>query len=245
MPKAHDMNFVRTLIETDISKDAAILDFGCGTGSSVYKLIDQGYLNVFGYDVQDYLNLKDAADRSRFRIAQPANLRLPFDDNTFDLIISDQVFEHVQDQVTAFRELYRVTKPGGYQFHIIPAPYYPLERHMRVPLGNLFPHRWWYVVWAQLGIRNDLQRGLNAVETANQNAVYIIGGLNYVTTSCYKALWQMLGFEYRFTEQTFFDSHRSELIRAIGKANSIVPFFGWLYRTFKNRQVLLRKLPVP
>jgi hypothetical protein len=55
----------------------------------------------------------------------------------------------------------------------------------------------------------------------------------------------MLGFAYRFTEQRFFDSHRSELIRAIGKANSIVPFFGWLCRTFKNRQVLLRKLPIP
>ena len=34
--------------------------------------------------------------------------RLPFDDNAFDLIISEQVLEHVMDQVGLLRELHRV-----------------------------------------------------------------------------------------------------------------------------------------
>lgn len=39
--------------------------------------------------------------------------RLPFDDGTFDATISIEVIEHVEDQFGFFRELARVTKPGG------------------------------------------------------------------------------------------------------------------------------------
>jgi ubiquinone/menaquinone biosynthesis C-methylase UbiE len=38
----------------------------------------------------------------------------PYEDKTFDLVTSDQVFEHVQDQVRVFQELWRITKPGGH-----------------------------------------------------------------------------------------------------------------------------------
>ena len=42
-------------------------------------------------------------------------------------MISDQVFEHVQDQVRAFEELLRITRPGGHGLHIIPARYAPIR----------------------------------------------------------------------------------------------------------------------
>jgi SAM-dependent methyltransferase len=40
-------------------------------------------------------------------------LRLPFADGTFDRIIASEVLEHLQDDVTALDELFRVLKPGG------------------------------------------------------------------------------------------------------------------------------------
>ena len=39
--------------------------------------------------------------------------RLPFDDGTFDVVVTSEVLEHIQDDVTAISELHRVLKPGG------------------------------------------------------------------------------------------------------------------------------------
>jgi SAM-dependent methyltransferase len=39
--------------------------------------------------------------------------RLPFPDSTFDLVICCHVLEHIPDDVTAMRELCRITAPGG------------------------------------------------------------------------------------------------------------------------------------
>src|SRR5436853_5533472 len=49
-----------------ILKDARILDYGCGAGRHVYDLLDAGYSHAVGYDVVDYLALRDPADRTRF-----------------------------------------------------------------------------------------------------------------------------------------------------------------------------------
>src|SRR5690606_33825940 len=97
-------------IVENLPRDASILDFGCGNGRNTYALLDLGYSNVTGYDIRDYLQLRSPMDRRRFRIGLRPDGTLPFDDDTFDLVISDQVFEHVLDQVGVFRELHRITK---------------------------------------------------------------------------------------------------------------------------------------
>jgi SAM-dependent methyltransferase len=48
--------------------------------------------------------------------------RLTFADATFDLIVSEDVFEHVPDYARGFREVFRVLKPGGY--HVFSIPYH-------------------------------------------------------------------------------------------------------------------------
>src|SRR5450755_214134 len=112
-----------------LTKDICALDFGCGAGRTVYSLLDQGYANVVGYDIKDYLELRDPADRARFFIADTVG-RIPFEDNSFDLIVSEEVFEHVKDQVAVFRELHRITRPGGHALHVYPARYCPIEPHV-------------------------------------------------------------------------------------------------------------------
>jgi SAM-dependent methyltransferase len=222
-------------------KDAIILDFGCGAGNHTYALIDLGYSRVHGFDVQDCLNLRKPEDRKNFQIAAHTDVALPYADNTFDVIFSDQVFEHVKDQVTIFRELHRITKPGGVQFHCIPSPYYPIERHIRVPLGNLITQRWWFKLWALVGLRLKHQKGLSADETADKNVFYVNESLNYIPSSGYKVIWRKLGFDYRFVDQEYFDAHWRSNMRTIGKVNRIMPIIGWLKRVFKVRHVLLTK----
>lgn len=45
---------------------------------------------------------------------------IPFDENTFDLILCSQVLEHVPNDRQAMRELYRVLKPGGSALILVP-----------------------------------------------------------------------------------------------------------------------------
>jgi len=45
---------------------------------------------------------------------------LPFEDNTYDIILCNHVLEHIPDDTKAMQELYRVMKPGGYGVFQIP-----------------------------------------------------------------------------------------------------------------------------
>ncbi len=127
-------------LNVPLSPTARILDFVCGAGRTVYRLLDQGY-DAFGYDVNDYLELRTPADRSLFFIADSAS-GLPFEDNSFDLILTEQVFEHVKDQVGVFRELHRILRPDCCAIHTFPARYSIIEPHTYVPLGGVIAHRW-------------------------------------------------------------------------------------------------------
>ena len=49
--------------------------------------------------------------------------QIPFEDNTFDVILCNHVLEHVRDDIQAMREMCRVLKPGG--FAILLVPFYP------------------------------------------------------------------------------------------------------------------------
>lgn len=73
---------------------------------------------------QYYLDVKPGAYKRGFRCE---NLeKLTFDDNTFDLVITQDVLEHVLRPSLAFREIARTLKPGG--AHIFTVPVYHGQR---------------------------------------------------------------------------------------------------------------------
>lgn len=55
--------------------------------------------------------------------------RLPFANDTFDLILSNEVIEHVTDDRAAVAEMARVTRPGGRIVIFAPNRWYPVEQH--------------------------------------------------------------------------------------------------------------------
>jgi SAM-dependent methyltransferase len=77
---------------------------------------------------------------------------LPFATNRFDLILSHEVLEHVQDDQAAISEAVRVLKPGGRLVIFCPNRGYPFETHGvywrgkyhfgNMPLANYLPRRW-------------------------------------------------------------------------------------------------------
>lgn len=236
---------ILNLLGFQLTPEARILDFGCGAGRTVYSLLDAGYVNVVGYDVRDYLELRAPTDRDRFYIADSkSGSKLPFKDNSFDLVLSEEVFEHVMDQIGMLQELHRVMRPGGYGIHAFPSRYCLIESHMFVPLGGVLTHRWWYKLWATLGIRNQYQKGLSADETADRNAFYFVEALNYVPNSCYEVVWTQLNYEWKWLDQEFADTSDRQLVRLLGKLMHLLPIIGWMNRTFNGRRVCLKKREV-
>ena len=58
------------------------------------------------------------------------NFKIPFENNSFDLVISTSVFEHVFNKEEAFREIKRVLKKDGLAIHNFPSKYYlPIDHN--------------------------------------------------------------------------------------------------------------------
>ena len=212
-----------------------VLDFGCGAGNTVHSLEEAGF-DVYGFDIVDYV------EKPTHRIAIGSPSRLPYPDGYFDLVFSDQVFEHAKDQDQVFAELHRVTKPGGCHLHVIPARWQLIEPHIYVPLGGVIGFRWWYRLWASLGIRNEFQRGLTAAETTALNASFFRDGLNYVSTRHYRRLWRALGYDARFVECEYMAASDKAKVRRLSRL-AVLPGLLALIRTFWVRIVALERLP--
>ena len=227
-----------------VQKDWNILDYGCGPGRRVYELLDAGYKNVSGVDVIDYLELREPGDRERFHVAPDG--RIPLPDATFDLIISDQVFEHVMDQPRAWREIVRVLKPGGISVHVIPAKWQIIEPHIKVPFGGLqvFKHYTYYYLWALLGVRNEFQTGRPPSRVAERNLEYARKELNYWSSRQYRALFRGLPISWSWEEVKYMEKSYKPHIRKLAKLAQTLPPIKSLIRTFHVRILFLRKLVI-
>ena len=92
-----------------------ILDVGCGTGYFAH-LTRSIYPNAKVYGV-DISNTALSIGRRKYKdiifVKADAEVKLPFKDNTFDLVISGEHIEHVRDIDQNLLEINRVTKKGG------------------------------------------------------------------------------------------------------------------------------------
>ena len=80
---------------TGMSKDARILDYGCGMGTTTCALLELGYHNVIGIDLTAW-PIKNCVPGAKGHVQQLKKKGLKiFADNSFDLVIAKDVFEHV------------------------------------------------------------------------------------------------------------------------------------------------------
>ncbi len=88
-----------------------ILDWGCGTGLARSRLESAG-VRYFGLDFSQGM-LSVHKRRNPHRLVLGDCGRLPFRGESFDGIFSATVLQNLDDQLTAFKEIFRVLKPGG------------------------------------------------------------------------------------------------------------------------------------
>ncbi len=130
-----------------------ILENGCGVGMYVEHLAFFGG-TVVGLEY-DFERAAEAGANSPC-ILNAAGEFIPLSSSTFDLILSHEVIEHVQDDRAAVREMIRVLKPGGRIALFCPNRGYPYETHGIYWRGKYHFGNKLFVNYLPLALRNKL-----------------------------------------------------------------------------------------
>ena len=166
-----------------------ILDVGCGIGTYVSKLREFSN-QVYGVDIEEGRLRRGA--QSLPGLALAASEHLPFRDGAFDLVLLNEVIEHVQDDASTLREACRVTTTGGYIVIYAPNRLYPFETHGiylgrryvfgNIPLVNYLPGflRRRLVPHARAYLSGDLRRLMQGLEARVVVHTYVFPGFDNI-----------------------------------------------------------------
>lgn len=200
-----------------------VLELGCGHGGISCFLAGLGARQVVGVDLNHRhlrcaLQLKTRIEEESARPLPVSfhlmdGFRLAFADATFDVVVVDNVFEHLIDPEEALREMRRVLRPGGWLlipiFSSIASKYgLHLKHGLKLPWANLvFSER--TIVEAlrlQARRRPQLREIYPNLDTATTVAgVRRHGDLNDLTYGRFRALAVANGFRVHYfrTHATF------------------------------------------
>lgn len=121
-------------------KELRVLDVGASTGIIDNYLADF-FTSVVGLDID-----KQAIEHARrthqkpnltFQIGDALNIEFP--DNSFDVVICSQVYEHVPDPYKMMDEVFRILSPGGVCYFAAGNRFILNEAHYNLPLLSVIP----------------------------------------------------------------------------------------------------------
>ena len=114
------------LAHTPALRGRTVLVDGCGVGTYVQKLREQGAV-VHGLDIE-FARVQHPVAALPALVCGACEA-LPYPSGSFDVVLSHEVLEHVQNDRQAMRELVRVLRPGGRAVIFAPNRWYPFETH--------------------------------------------------------------------------------------------------------------------
>lgn len=131
--------FVERLASPD--RPLIVLDYGTGRATIVSRLRARG-IAAFGCDVfyggESWRSDVPPEYLAEGIIRDMPDGRIPFDDNRFDVVVSNQVFEHVPDLAAVVEEIHRVLRPGGVLLFLFPDRSIWREGHYGLPFQHRF-----------------------------------------------------------------------------------------------------------
>lgn len=201
-----------------------VLDWGCGKGLEVLWLNLNGY-NVVGVDIdkepiQNGLNLAEelGLKKDSLQIILDDN-RTTYSNHYFDIVFSNQCFEHVRDIDSVATEINRITKQGGEGYHELPAFLNPYEGHLYMPFIHWLPKnriRYLAILFYVLIKREPFWPELNEMDLLERS-------MNYYNYSINKTFYRSTGtLTNIFSNKGFTLKHGSNYIPEIhsDKTNS-------------------------
>jgi SAM-dependent methyltransferase len=141
--------------------EITVLDFGCGRGADVGRLRRQGW-RAFGIEVDPrfveagaIVNSAGAEEYPILTTVRPDG-RTCFPDGYFDVVISDQVLEHVSNLDAVAAEMARLLKVSGLAVNVHPPRFSVIEPHYKLPFAHWLPknrlRRAWIHAMLALGL---------------------------------------------------------------------------------------------
>jgi SAM-dependent methyltransferase len=182
--------------------EGSTLENGCGVGTYVEHLAPHAKF-IVGMEYE--INRVQEAYRVGLSHANAAILcasgeELPFPGETFSMILSHEVLEHVHDDRIAVREMVRVLQTGGRILIFTPNRGYPFETHGiywrgqyvfgNIPLVNYLPRRLRDLLAPHVRIygRQDLERLFDGLPVSYAKRTIIFGGYDNII-----ARWPIVG----------------------------------------------------
>ena len=128
---------------TDLDlKTLSCVDIGCGSGGISFHLAPN-FREVCGIDPEPWERWQDfSADCPNLRFSAESVESLSFADNSVDIVICNQVYEHVPSPEMLIAQIHRILKPGGVCYFAGPNLLYPIEPHVHWPFIHWIPRRW-------------------------------------------------------------------------------------------------------
>jgi SAM-dependent methyltransferase len=126
-----------------------VFESGCGVGSYLFRLQNEAR-QAIGLDIEHDRTCQ--AHLGADQVICGAGENLPLPDGVFDLVLSNEVLEHVREDREAVCEIVRILRPGGRLVLFCPNQGYPFETHGiywrgryhfgNILLVNYLPRRW-------------------------------------------------------------------------------------------------------
>lgn len=101
----------------DLKEKNTMLEIGCGRGEMLRNFKNLG-LHVEGIDLSP--EAPNYHEDIEIKVANVEEEKLPYPDNSFDVIYSKSVLEHFYYPERYMKEAYRVLKPGGVILTLVP-----------------------------------------------------------------------------------------------------------------------------
>jgi 2-polyprenyl-3-methyl-5-hydroxy-6-metoxy-1,4-benzoquinol methylase len=141
---------LRKIISKFVNVESArVLDVGCGDGGISIAFCKQGKTEMYGIDInpmgvyKSKVRAKEEEATINFLIAD--GLNLPFKLGAFDVVICNDVMEHVPKPRQLAKEVYRSLKNGGFLYLSVPNGISPdsiiHDAHYGLFVVSLMPHR--------------------------------------------------------------------------------------------------------
>ena len=159
-------------------RGARALEIGTGSGVIAAHMAsaigEQG--EMIAVDVVDQRQIREG-----FQFFKVADSSLPFEQESFDIVISNHVLEHVgsrEDQLHHLSEIRRVLKKDGWGYLAVPNRWTLIEPHFKLTMLSWLPRPWrsTYIRWARRGGSYDCEPPTYAGLTGLLDAA----GLGYV-----------------------------------------------------------------
>lgn len=147
-----------------LTPESQILVDGCGVGMYVQALRKFSRF-VFGLDIEPARVASSAQHSPLVHVA--AGEHLPYPSDYFDLVLSHEVIEHVQDDALAIAEIVRVLRRGGRAIIFCPNRLYPFETHGHYWRGKYFFGNTPFINYLPDALRNKLAPHVRAYTAGN------------------------------------------------------------------------------